>query len=299
MDILFSVAGSAIWFAIGAIAAWGLKVFLQLKRRGHVRRFIGGSAQVHIVLSNVSPVRLEPYPNGVSDLMTEQVGEREVEPSAEGGADGAAEGEADDVMDHATFMRAQPDNILWSPTAEGAAVARLYLALHEAAKWKLRRHDFRVDLSTAQTFSPLDSRDPFVCIGGPSVNHVSKQLLSECVPQFRIQYPTHEVHIGDTVWREPGQRDGRLLEDYGFILCGKTALGAPFVVVWGTYALGTLVAARAFLDNWKKFDSAERKKFKRKEGLFLVVHGRVLRFQVVDPIQPVRPQPQLVVTDVV
>ncbi|MFF4427503.1 hypothetical protein ACFY04_43560 [Streptomyces sp. NPDC001549] len=278
MDVLLSAAGSGLWFIIGALVAGVFEIFRERHKLGHVRRFISESAQVHIICSSVQT------PNS-------RQGEQSETPVPEMTSEG---------KEHAEFMRAQPDNVLFSPTAEGAAVARLYLALHKAAKWrkKLCRKEFRVDLLSEQNFSPMDSRDPFVCVGGPSLNAVSKQLIGGCLPQFAISYPGHEVQIGDTLWREPGRRDGRLVEDYGFTLIGKTPLGTPFIIVWGVYAFGTLIATRAYLENWKKFDRGERKKLKEREGLFLVSHGRVVGFQVVDPIQPVRPQPQIMVIDI-
>ncbi len=271
MDILFSVAGSGIWFAVGALAAWSIKVAREHFKRGHIRNFIGDETRLRIVVSNVA------HPE-MGRLM--RIGR---------------------YRGHADFMRAQPANVLFSPTAEGAAIARLYLAFHQAARWRDRlfRRELQVHLETAQAFSPMDARDPFVCVGGPSLNDVSRQLIQSCIPQFDIRYPEHQVWIGEAMWREPGRRDGRLIEDYGFALCGRTPLGTPFIVLWGTYALGTLIAARAFLDNWNKLTRRERSKFKRREGLFLVAHAPVVGVQVVDPIEPVRPQPPLMVRDVV
>jgi len=192
------------------------------------------------------------------------------------------------LSDADEFMRAQPANVLFSPTAEGAAVARLYLKLHEA-----KRKRFHVELNPAKEFSETGNKAPFISVGGPSVNAVSAHLIEHHLPNFRIDYPRHEVFIGGHRFQAPEQRDGFLKEDYGFILSGRTDNGTPFAVVWGVYAFGSMVAARALIElsDRRKYRKSERSRLFSRDGLFLVAHGRVNDYQLADDIEPLRPQP--------
>ena len=191
------------------------------------------------------------------------------------------------ISDADEFIRAQPANVLFSPTAEGAAVARLWLSFHDARK------DLQVELQPAKEFSETANDAPFISVGGPSVNEISEHLIKRYAPSFEINYPQHEVKIGGSPYSAPQQSDGFLLEDYGFLLTGRTPTGTRFAVVWGVYAFGTMVAARALIElgDKKKYRSSERSGFSRKEGLFLVAHGKVEGYQLAGTVEPVRPQP--------
>jgi hypothetical protein len=186
------------------------------------------------------------------------------------------------------FLRAQPANVLFSPTAEGAAIARLYLMLHEAKK------DIRVEIQPAKDFNETGSEVPFISIGGPSVNMVSSHLIDRHVSGFHIEYPVHHVTIGEHPWNVPQQRAGLLTEDYGFLLSGRAPNGARFIVLWGIYAFGTLAAARALIDlsDRRKYQKEERAALNSEHGLFLAVHGKVEGYQLARDIGPVRPQPE-------
>ncbi len=191
------------------------------------------------------------------------------------------------ISDADEFIRAQPANVLFAPAAEGAAVARLLLMLHEARK------DLDVVLVPAAEFSETANDAPFISVGGPSVNSTSKHLIKRYLPNFEITYPAHEVKIGGSPYSAPQQRDGFLLEDYGFLLSGRTPTGTRFAVVWGVYAFGTMVAARALIElgDKKKYRGSERSGLADEKGLFLVAHGRVEGYQVAPEVEPVRPQP--------
>jgi hypothetical protein len=186
------------------------------------------------------------------------------------------------------FLRAQPKNVLFAPTAEGAALARLYLGL------RIARKGLNVELVPAQGFDLTNNRDPFICIGGPSVNPISRALIKKYLPEFEIHYPQHIVKFDGQVWHTPLAGDEYSTEDFGFILSGELANGTQFAVVWGVFAFGTLAAARALLElsNRKQFRDGERSRFMQKKGFFVVVHAEVEGHQVIDPIQVVKPQPR-------
>jgi hypothetical protein len=191
------------------------------------------------------------------------------------------------ISDADEFIRAQPANVLFSPTAEGAAVARLLLKFHDIRK------DLQVELQPAKEFAETANDAPFVCVGGPSVNEISDHLIKRYLPNFEINYPGHEVKIGGSPYSAPQQSNGFLLEDYGFLLTGRTPTGTRFAVVWGVYAFGTMVAARALVElgDKKRYRKSERSGFSKDEGLFLVAHGKVEGYQLTGVVEPVRPQP--------
>lgn len=125
-------------------------------------------------------------------------------------------------------------NIFFMSMPEGAGVAHLSAALNgahaKADPLYLSHREFKVGGA------------PFITLGGPSVNDVTGRLLEAHCPQFHIEYPEHVAHIGGMSFTPRVDDEGALIEDYGFMLAGRTGRGCPFIALWGVMAFGSLAA---------------------------------------------------------
>ncbi|GAA3636378.1 hypothetical protein [Streptomyces iranensis] len=280
MAYTIDIAIGGFWLIAGAALQVCITWIRLHNKNGHLSRFIGNKQEVQIVLPSAPSLHESSQPlkrrkwrdhkRSPTSLMP-----RKDEPRA---------------LDLRALLESQPHNVLWGPTIEGAAVAELLGGFREAVK------NVRVEFAHAGHFSTIKDREPFVSVGGPSVNAVSETLINDHLPDFEIKYPEHMVTIQGRKWGIPSQSNGSLTEDYGFILAGRTRMGTPFVVLWGVYAFGTLAAARAFIDlsNRKKFTDGEKESLASKGGMFLVVHANVDGYKVAPPI-PIKPQPGIYV----
>lgn len=132
-----------------------------------------------------------------------------------------------------------PSNVVVMPMAEGMAIGELVKAL-QAAFGRLE-----IVITPAEKFS--DDGTPFISVGGPSVNMVSKRLLQDASGGFTIAYPEHVAKYGSTTY-EPELRDGcTLTEDYGFMLYSRTVEDTRYVVLCGVWAHGTHMATRVLV----------------------------------------------------
>jgi len=178
------------------------------------------------------------------------------------------------------FIRLMPKNVVFMPAAEGAAVARLVIALRTA------KRGVNIHFSTKEY--PANPRHlPVICIGGPSVNAVSKDILAKNYPEFRIEYPQHDAYVFNKLFK-PDQQNDEIVEDYGFLATGEFH-GAPCAVLCGVYSSGTWAATQVLIS---LKDRAYRKRVARRESLFLVSHTEVDGFELdPDKVELIAPQP--------
>jgi hypothetical protein len=290
MELLITVVVTILaTIAVGVLAYFFTEFTKWNNRRqklGHMASFIGESKHATIVLSGTSRqlrALLGRRPTLLDTINT--IKEAKRPKSSIMKARNAWE-----------FFKHQPRNVIFGPTVEGAAVARVYLALHDARKdfigsiprlaQTLRQGNgdsLHVELNPGHAFNEDLAEAPFICIGGPSVNPVSKRLIKRYRPDFKIAYPDHEVTLGGRPCCEtrPGQ-DGILTKDYGFILSGRTSRDIPFVVLWGVYAFGTLAAARALedLSNPDVFKYRESERLTSRNGIFLITAAKINGYQI-------------------
>lgn len=178
------------------------------------------------------------------------------------------------------FLRRMPKNVVFMPAAEGAAVARLVIALRTAKR--------RINIHFTSKDYPANPRHlPVICIGGPSVNAVSKEILAKNHPEFRIEYPQHDAYVLNKRFK-PDVENDEIIEDYGF-LAGGEFHGAPYVVLCGVYSSGTWAAAQVLIT---LKDRNYRRRLIGREHLFLVSHTEVDGFELnPDRVSLIAPQP--------
>jgi len=178
------------------------------------------------------------------------------------------------------FFRLMPKNVVFMPASEGAAVARLVIALRTVSR--------KVDIHFVSKEYPINPHHlPVICIGGPSVNAVSKEILEKNHAEFRIKYPQHDAYVRNKLFK-PATENDEIIEDYGFLASGEFH-GAPYVVLCGVYSAGTWAAAQVFI-NLK--ERTYRKRLVSRENLFLVSHADVDGFELdPDKVELIVPQP--------
>lgn len=130
-----------------------------------------------------------------------------------------------------------PENVLIMPMREGMAVGLLANALHSlnrAVAITLTTDD-RVSTDFKLTLS----------VGGPSVNSESRRILRTHT-NFQLKYPDHIAEYNSSSYEPRRDANGRLLEDWGFVLSTKTreSVNVALCGVWGT---GTEAAVRGLL----------------------------------------------------
>jgi hypothetical protein len=133
------------------------------------------------------------------------------------------------------------------PLAEGVAIAELT----EGVRSVRRRCSF-----VMRPASDYDgSANLTFCIGGPSVNGVSRQIIEEGFREFEILYPEHEGRYGSTYFRPRRDSDDRLIEDYGFVFIQWRSPTQCTIILCGVWAMGTDMAARGLLEIGKHHDA--------------------------------------------
>lgn len=178
--------------------------------------------------------------------------------------------------DHFSENAIIPDNIPLMPMPEGRALANLVSGISDAIRGvdiKFVTHNDFVD----------DGVTPFVSIGGPSVNEVSREILNQMVPGFRIQYPDHIGYFGSRKM-SPRVEKGILLEDFGFLFQGKSRLGTRCIVVCGVWATGTELACVTYAGSVQNDSvSKVRRLLFRQSELFVVLKATVQNYQIGEP----------------
>jgi hypothetical protein len=297
MDLLIAVVVAIIATVVVGILAHITAEFARWRRRkqrlGHLENFLDESKHATLVLS-ASSRQLRALSRFAAKSFNGEP--RNLRERLTAIKDGKASPDLEKARDAWEYFREQPENVLFGPAIEGAAVAHTYRALHDArkefvgsiprlAKMLRQRNEeaLQIELSPGDRFSEDLAEAPFICIGGPSVNPVSKRLIRRYRPDFKIRYPEHKVFISGKrcCETEPGE-DGLLLKDYGFILSGRTSRDIPFVVLWGVYAFGTLAAARALTDLSKEetYKQHEYRRLSTRSGIFLVTAARIDGYQL-------------------
>lgn len=157
-----------------------------------------------------------------------------------------------------------PANVLMMPAAEGAAVARLVMGLHQV------RRGLDIHFHFGESYPMNPHRLPVITIGGPSVNGVARELIEGRSADIRMAYPEHEATVKGRILK-PEERDDLITEDYGFVVAGM-AHGAPYAMMFGVYSPGTWAAVQTFL-------KLEEKDYKKKLGahqpVLLTAHTEV------------------------
>ncbi len=155
-----------------------------------------------------------------------------------------------------------PPNVLVMPMNEAWAIAELVMGIRRVNK------TCKISLGTARTYKESDSL--IICIGGPSVNEVTRQILKS-FPSFTIDYPQHEAHYGSTTFIPARNEKDELLEDYGFVFLAHSPSGAKRIVLCGVWSPGTEMATRCLLELKRRSDAVGM--MKRNENVVLVAHG--------------------------
>jgi hypothetical protein len=157
-----------------------------------------------------------------------------------------------------------PPNVRLMPMAEGGAIAELVQALHQMGKYEVR-------LVTQNNYQ--DSSSLTICIGGPSVNSISREILRLAFPAFNIRYPEHIASYGTTTFVPSKSPDGSLLEDYGFMAVTRTPRGSNCLVLCGVWAPGTQIATTTLLS--LKHHSEVARLIREGKEFFAVSYARV------------------------
>ena len=110
------------------------------------------------------------------------------------------------------------------------------------------------------------------CIGGPSVNPVSREVLQRHFPQFDIAYPRHVATYGGIAFSPKRGEDGSLLEDFGFI-AGHFEPKRAYIVLCGVWAPGTRVATTALVHAARRSEVAQLITARR--SFFAVAHAEL------------------------
>jgi hypothetical protein len=166
-----------------------------------------------------------------------------------------------------------PDNVAIMPVAEGEAVATIVRAAHSTRKGLEAR------LEACEDFT--DKGLPFISIGNPTRNPVSARLVERYLHDYRSEYPMHSTHYGSMSFNPRLNRNGRLLEDYGFVLSGMTEAGSRFVILWGIWAPGAAIAAKTY-ENLKSQAREAFKRLTRGDSLFIIAHAEVDNYTIMD-----------------
>jgi hypothetical protein len=131
-----------------------------------------------------------------------------------------------------------PPNVRVMPMAEGEAIADIVREFRGIGEQRLT-------LCPQETFK--DDYSLTICVGGPSVNAVTRQVLETTFPEFHLAYPQHTAVYRSVTFAPRTDDHGSLLEDYGFVASTKTPNGNQFILIFGVWAPGTRIAARTFI----------------------------------------------------
>jgi hypothetical protein len=145
-----------------------------------------------------------------------------------------------------------PENVLSMAMSEGQALAELVSAIHRAS----RKITIKVIPSSAFQHDGL----PFISIGGPSINHVTKQMAHNYFPTYK-----------------PRMHGNKLQDDYGFVLSG-THMSTPFILIFGIWTFGAHIGAKCLLSLQKDSDAYKYLSTDRKT--MLVAYGVVTDYSI-------------------
>jgi hypothetical protein len=141
-----------------------------------------------------------------------------------------------------------PSNVSIMPMPEGEAIAVLVDCLRSLPG------GVRVDLTTDDRVS--NSYGLTISIGGPSVNHYSRNLLATDHPLFALKYPEHEAAYGSTTFVPKRGQSDDLLEDYGFLFSCRRDAQHRYIVACGVWGTGTRAAVRGLIEMQPSSDAA-------------------------------------------
>lgn len=160
-----------------------------------------------------------------------------------------------------------PKNVLMMPAFEGGATARLVVALREA------KPNLQVDFEYTSSYPANPRNVPVFCIGGPSVNAVTRELLKGH-GDFEMRYPEHRAYMKGLGFLDPQEDNEELIEDYGFLALGESR-GAPYALMFGVYSAGTWTAVQVLTALPSLGEPKYVDKVRRREKLFVTAHTRV------------------------
>lgn len=163
-----------------------------------------------------------------------------------------------------------PSNVRLMPMAEGWAIAKLVEGLKQAGYSKV---------SLASQDSYLEGDALTICVGGPSVNRVTKSILQESFTHFELRYPQHEASLRSTHFKPRRSGSGELVEDFGFIAVTRVHGRGRCLLLFGVWAPGTLIAATALLETIKP-RSEVALAIADSSSLLIVAHAPVLGMDV-------------------
>jgi hypothetical protein len=172
-------------------------------------------------------------------------------------------------MAHAALI---PKNIPLMPMAEGKGIANIVAALRDSMR------GVEIEYVAPSTF--VDDGVPFVCVGGPSVNPLSAEILSSRAPAFALKYPEH-VAMYDQAKFAPQIADRILQEDFGFLLQTRSRYGTNCIVVCGVWATGTEIACLAYADRVPKTSPGRiRGHLRAGRNILVILRAPVAGYQV-------------------
>lgn len=165
-----------------------------------------------------------------------------------------------------------PKNIHLMPLAEGRAVAEMVQAIRLVSP--------KSDIIIQSQDEFIDDSTPFISIGGPSVNTVSKEIIEKYWHEFKLIYPEHYAQYGDVTYK-PTIKEQQLLSDFGFSFQTIINSGTPSLVFCGVWAFGTEMAVRAYLNLTKqKGDIDLKKKLKKKNNVLIISTGDINSYRI-------------------
>jgi len=162
-----------------------------------------------------------------------------------------------------------PKNILLMPLAEARAISDITKAISIASP--------KCEIVFQAPNEFVDDGIPFICIGGPSVNLVSGNILDEYWPSFHLVYPEHYATNGSVTYK-PIIKDQSLVNDFGFLFQTRLSSGTKSLVVCGVWAIGTELAIKVYLDVLKiKGVNDIKNKVREGRDMLIVSEGKVNR----------------------
>jgi hypothetical protein len=163
-----------------------------------------------------------------------------------------------------------PLNIKLMPMNEGKAIAKISRIFQEVFP------DIEILLESHKSFTA--SEKPFICIGGPSVNSISKSILGEHFSSFRILYPEHKAERDSIKYEPKYDSRGNLKEDFGFVFHTPHA-GTRAIVLCGVWAIGTEIACEYFFS--REFTKKKIARIMKENKNFQsIIHGEISNYQI-------------------
>ncbi|WP_444884211.1 hypothetical protein [Microbulbifer sp. PSTR4-B] len=195
--------------------------------------------------------------------------------------------------DFASRQSQIPDNVLFLPYDEAVGMQLLKEAIEKAfPRKKVICHDSR---------NFVGDQESFICIGGPAVNAVSRDLLltRKLDAKFKMDFLGRSAfdEVDESVYRSNTLK-GSITEDYGFIFFAENPYhkNSCICLVFGIWSHGTYSAVQALCQKGKPLKELVRH-LKNNKSLFAVtkstVRGLVTGFPTVEKVRRIESSCQI------